>query len=181
MLINEKCPVAVESGERGGILNLAPKPTFAPPKLQARNTWQERKQLGDEAERRIAEHFIRQGFTVSQTIGLADHDLTVSKRLEVKSDAAAVRTGNAAIEVSFDGEPSGIFATSAQLWAIVVGAEAYILEASVLRQAVERGGYRETSAGDGLRSRCVLVPLQELRRLPGVDVIRLKTAVSCAV
>lgn len=180
--IAEKCPAAVATAGPGEKLKLPSKPTFLPAKMQARaNTWQQAKQLGDAAELAIANYFAERGYTVSKTIGRADHDLEISKLLEIKADHLAEQTGNVAVETQHNGRPSGLYATSAQLWIIAVGSEGIAVGVDTLRRAVESGKYRTTPAGDGLRARCVLIPLAELRRLPGVNVIHLKTVVSCAV
>jgi hypothetical protein len=171
--IEEKCPDAVTSGDRGGVLKAARQSSFASPRLQVSNTWHQAKRRGDAAERAIAEHFIGLGFAVCKTIGRADFDLSIVKRIEVKCDDAAVRTRKAAIEVSHNGKPSGIHRTSASLWAIIVGSEAFMLETSALRELVESGNYREAPAGDGKRATCVLVPIDTLRWLPGVVVLHL--------
>lgn len=181
MYLEKGGPVAVGGGERGSGNGNARHRSFTPPRLQVASTWHSAKALGDAAELAIAKHFTALGFTVAKTIGKADHDLSIIKRIEVKRDDVAERTGNTAIEVSYRGKPSGIHRTSASLWAIIVGSEAFIIETEQLRSLVEFGDFPEVSAGDGQRSRVVLVPVETLRWADGVQVIRLSECVGVAM
>jgi len=76
------------------------------------NTWTDTKPQGDAAELRIAQWFLERGWTPHKTIGKVGYDLRLTCDVEVKHDLQAPETGNAAIEVSYNGQPSGIMATA---------------------------------------------------------------------
>lgn len=136
--------------------------------------WREAKSLGDDGERLVGEHFARLGWEVTRSVGRASYDLLLIGRVEVKTDRRAAQTGNVAVEVSYYGQPSGIHITTATWWAIVLADEVVVIRASVLREAVLSGRHREASAGDGGAARVRLVPVDELRRLPGAHHIDLR-------
>jgi hypothetical protein len=89
-----------------------------------------------------------------------------------------VETGNVAIEMEYNGQPSGIVTTQAAWWGIVVGFDAYLVKADELRRLVARGIYRKVPAGDGLRSLVVLVPLDDLRHAMQCKVIPIAATAS---
>ncbi len=136
--------------------------------------WNEQKLLGDEGERLVGEYFARLGWEVTRSLGRASYDLLLIGRIEVKTDRRAVQTGHVAIEVSYHRQHSGIVTTTATWWAIVLANEVVIVRASVLREAVLTGSHREVSAGDDGAARVRLVPVDELRRLPGAHHIYLR-------
>ena len=136
--------------------------------------WREAKSLGDDGQRLVGEHFARLGWEVTQSIGRVSYDLLLIGRIEVKTDRRFAETGNVAVEVSYRGEMSGIVTTTATWWAYVLADEVLVIRASVLRETVLTGSHREVSGGDG-RAACVrLVPVDDLRRLPGVHRIDLR-------
>ena len=136
--------------------------------------WREAKSLGDDGERLVGEHFARLGWEVTQSIGRVSYDLLLIGRIEVKTDRLAAQTGNVAVEVSHQGEMSGIVTTTATWWAYVLADEVVVVRANVLREAVLSGSHREVSAGDNRAARVRLVPVDDLRRLPGVHRIDLR-------
>ena len=136
--------------------------------------WLAAKSRGDDGERLVGEHFARLGWEVTRSLGRAPYDLLLIGRIEVKTDRKFVKTGNVAVEVSYHGEASGIVTTTATWWAFVLADEVVIVRASVLRETVLSGGHREVSAGDGGAARVRLVPVDELRRLPGAHHIDLR-------
>ncbi len=136
--------------------------------------WSEAKSLGDDGERLVGEHFARLGWEVTQSIGRVSYDLLLIGRIEVKTDRQSTKTGHVAVEVSYHGEASGIVTTTATWWAYVLADEVVVIRASVLREAVLSGSHREVSAGDGRAARVRLVPVDDLRRLPGVHRIDLR-------
>jgi hypothetical protein len=127
--------------------------------------WAAAKALGDDAERAIAEWFRGRGFEPYLSVGLVQFDLLLQCRVEVKHDLRARETGNVAIEVECNGQPSGITTSQAAWWAIVVAGEAHLVKTPDLRRLVTQGGHPVVAAGDGMRSRVALVPIEELRRL----------------
>lgn len=136
--------------------------------------WLAAKTDGDAGEMRMGEHYAALGWEVTRTIGRAAYDLLLLGRVEVKVDRIAVQSGQVAVEVSFHGQPSGILTTTAMLWTIVLEDEAIEVRVDVLRDAILRGRHREVSAGTSGAARVRLVPVDELRRLPGAHRIDLR-------
>ena len=125
----------------------------------------------------LAKWFRRRGFEVTKCIEPAKNfDLLVQSRIEVKHDLQAARTGNVAVEVSYDGEPSGIVATKSDLWIVVIEAELLFIPTARLRDFVMSERFREVPAGDHHKARVKLVPVSRLRALPFVRNIRLERA-----
>ncbi|MGC8542095.1 MAG: hypothetical protein ACP5QA_15900 [Phycisphaerae bacterium] len=138
------------------------KHTQPPPPCQV-STWRDDLADGKSAERRIAAFFQLLGYAVEQSAGYAPgHDLTITGKIEVKHDRAALRTGNVAIETSCRGRPSGLAATQSAWWIFVVGDTAYAITTATLRRLV--AGLRGRWMGDGLASYGHLLPLESLRR-----------------
>lgn len=135
------------------------------------STWNETKPQGDAAEMQIAQWFLERGWTPHKAIGKVGYDLRLTCDVEVKHDLQAPETGNAAIEVSYNGQPSGIMATGATWWAIVVGDVAFLAKTETLRQLTE--GKCEVRAGDGQRAVVRLVPVTALASFSGVHRITL--------
>jgi hypothetical protein len=96
--------------------------------------------------------------------------------IEVKRDYASSRTGNVAIELNCNGKPSGILATKADWWAIVLDGNRYNSEVVVMvktnrlkRLMGEGAPKRIVNGGDGMRAQMVLLPVEQLlARLGGV-------------
>lgn len=137
-------------------------------------SWTSSKADGDTGEMRMGEHYAALGWEVTRTIGRAAYDLLLLGRVEVKVDRIAARSGHVAVEVSYHGQPSGILTTTAMVWAVVLGDEAIEVRVDVLRDAIVRGRHQEVSAGTGGAARVRLVPVDELRRLPGAHRIDLR-------
>jgi hypothetical protein len=73
--------------------------------------------------------------------------------LEVKWDVMAGKTGNLAVEFynTRSGKPSGIMATTSDLWVVLTGEEmnGYVARTSVLREYFEKNkGVRDVAGGD---------------------------------
>lgn len=60
----------------------------------------------------------------------------VKKTVEVKFDRKSKETGNIFIECSFNGEPSGIEATTADFWIITDGEVSYWIETETLKYLI---------------------------------------------
>lgn len=98
--------------------------------------------------------------------GIAGGEVT----LEVKSNRPGLckRTGNAAIETSYRGRPSGLMTTSADWWAIRVEGRIVMIQTSLLRHLVNEAdehGFRKVFGGDEYQSELVLIPLADLLTL----------------
>lgn len=60
----------------------------------------------------------------------------INKTIEVKFDRKSKETGNIFIECSFNGEPSGIEATTADFWIITDGEVSYWIETETLKYLI---------------------------------------------
>lgn len=130
--------------------------------------WLAAKAVGDRAELAVAEWFQSRGYAVFRTMGEIAFDLLLQCQVEVKHDLQATKSRRVAIEVEHKGHPSGIVTTAATWWAIVIGGEAVIVKADVLRELVRSPACRLANAGDGKSTIVALIPLSELTNLPGV-------------
>lgn len=128
-------------------------------------SWTESKRHADAAELAVAEYFKRLDCQMSKTLGLDSFDLLLQLRIEVKRDLQATKTGNVAIEVACNGKPSGIMATGADRWVIVVGTVGYMVRTVQLRALVKTENFQTVSAGDGKRAQIRLVPLRMVQSL----------------
>jgi hypothetical protein len=135
--------------------------------------WIVAKARGDRAELAIAAWFRGRGFEPYKTLGPAAFDLLLQCPVEVKNDIKAAKTGNVAIETHHRGQPSGILTSRATYWAIVVGAEAFIVETEKLRELALAGGCREVQAGDDRAATVRLLPLDKLRSKKFARVVEL--------
>ncbi len=128
-------------------------------------SWTERKRQGDAAELAVAEYFKQRDCLVAKTLGLDRFDLLVQSRLEIKHDLQGTTTGNVAIEIAFNGRPSGLSATSADRFVVVVGDTAFLSRTGQLRALIDSGNFRTVPAGDGKRATVRLVPVTTLQTL----------------
>ncbi|MGC8542239.1 MAG: hypothetical protein ACP5QA_16665 [Phycisphaerae bacterium] len=108
-----------------------------PPPPRQMSTWRDDLADGHRAERRIAAWYTARGYTVAQSVGyVPSHDLTISAKIEVKWQRAAVHTGRVAVETARDGEPSGLATTGAPWQVHIVADTAYAIRTSTLRALV---------------------------------------------
>lgn len=136
--------------------------------------WLAAKGKGNAAELAVAEWYKRRGYEVTQTIGKAGFDLLVQMRVEVKRDLLSRDTGNIAIEVSYDGKPSGIMNTEADTWVIAQNGIGFIANAARLREVVKKGDFEAKDVGDQKRATVKLIPVEKFRAFPFVREIRLR-------
>lgn len=102
-----------------------------------------KREQGKQGEALVIEYFEAIGCickTNEQKFSLFDltiypYDLTV----EVKNDLRAHKTGNIAIEIrnTKKNEPSGLYGTTADLWAHIVNDEIFLIEVIVLKNLIE--------------------------------------------
>ena len=133
--------------------------------------WLAAKKAGDIAVRLVAEWFRERGYDVLRSVGEDDaFDLQIQCRIEVKYDCQVSKTGNIAIEVSRDGEPSGIHTSSAVWWAIVTDDRCYLVRRSALLKLAAE--HRQVPGGDRLATMVALVPVDRVT-IAAVHVIAL--------
>ena len=126
--------------------------------------WVRAKAIGDPAELAVAGAFLARGYRVDRALGnRAGEDLILSRRVEVKNDARALESAHIALEVSRDGSPSGLATTAADWFVVVVGAVAHVAAPGVWREHADDSRWRTVAAGDGGRTKCVLVPVSVVR------------------
>lgn len=135
--------------------------------------WTVAKAAGDSAEIAVAEWFRGRDFETFKTLGYASFDLLLQATVEVKRDLLADKTGNVAVEVSYNRQSSGIHTSPATYWAFVLNGEALLIHTRKLRDLIARSDFPEKFAGDGLKSLVKLVPVSVLRMDPEVKAISL--------
>ena len=121
---------------------------------------------------------LRKKFDLDLLDGLEGEELTKAlwgmlamSYIEVKNDIYVSASGNVAIEYEYNGNPSGIEATEAQWWAIVLDGSEYFrnivvfIQTSFLKEKCEKLKglpHRDVKGGDNNLSRMYLVPVNEL-------------------
>lgn len=92
-------------------------------------------------------------------------DILTAKKIEVKHDLQAHKTGNTFIEYEYRGMPSGISTTEADFYAIIVSNEIiYLVETGKLKELCRGyiGTNKDVRGGDIDASKGVLLPLTDL-------------------
>ncbi len=136
-------------------------------------------------ELRVALFYMLAGVHVRIGFKEGRYDLELRRRdgairhLEVKWDKRAAETGNLYFEVenTRQQKPSGVMATTADLWCHVVGeeGEALLTQTAPLRQFLLEGRFRSvTTRGIDSNSRGFLVPREQLS-VEGLKWVRLPT------
>ena len=93
-------------------------------------------------------------------------------KVEVKRDRKVSKTGNLAIEISLNGEPSGLTTTSAHWWVFVLSGDKFkdkvliFIETGRLKKIVNKHKESEGTrhGGDGRQSELVIVPLSSIMK-----------------
>lgn len=98
---------------------------------------------------------------------LVDMLLTDGKKVEVKRDDWAYRSGNIAIELAHRKGPSGLSTTEADWYAIVLGGGyqseiMLFIKTERLKKLIERYGFDNHKAGKGGRSHFKLMKLEDV-------------------
>lgn len=91
-------------------------------------------------------------------------DIFQNRKVEVKADLKAKKTGNLFIEYESRGEPSGIATSQADYWCFDIGHLFIIIETETLKSIVRPllGTNADKRGGDNNTSKGVLLPLTEL-------------------
>lgn len=88
------------------------------------------------------------------------------KKVEVKTDRTAHKTGNVAIEYASRGLPSGISTTKADYWAFVIGDNKTVVFITIERlKELARLWYKmghTVNGGDENTSKIILIPINQL-------------------
>lgn len=90
-------------------------------------------------------------------------EILENKKLEVKTDLQARKTGNVFVEVESRGKKSGIVTTEADFWVFVISKDRIIIiGTNALKTLVIKNKHRVVKGGDSDTSRGVLIPVKEL-------------------
>lgn len=99
---------------------------------------------------------------------LVEEILKDKKKIEVKTDRIADKTGNIAVEYSYKGYRSGISTTESELWAFVLyDGELILLIDTIRLKKLARKFYKLNGGvrgGDDNQSMLVLIPIEELTK-----------------
>lgn len=99
-------------------------------------------------------------------------DLFENKKIEVKRDLMAKRTGNIYIEYESRGKPSGISTTEADYYFIFIKDDIFVgIETFELKKLCRRyfNTYRDKKGGDNNTSKGILLPLEDLIKRNGIS------------
>lgn len=86
---------------------------------------------------------------------------TQTLTFEVKADFKAAQTKNAAIEISRRSIPTGIMSCSADYWAHCINGIFYVYKTERLKCFSQNPKWEHRQAGDGMRTKVVLIPLND--------------------
>lgn len=137
-------------------------------------------------ELRVALFYMLRGFCARIGFENGRYDITLlrddgsRRKVEVKWDKRAGQTGNLYFEVENTRQraPSGIMATSADIWCHVVGEgqQALLSRVDRLREVLETGRFRSVNTlGADSNSRGLLVARSRLEGVDGLHWVRLPT------
>lgn len=89
-----------------------------------------------------------------------------NKKIEVKKDELAKKTGNVFVEYESRNKPSGIATTKADFYCFVISNENIIfVETNKLKELCKQKRLRKVPGGDSNTSMGVLLPLEQLVKL----------------
>ena len=91
-------------------------------------------------------------------------EILSGKKVEVKNDLQAHKTGNVFIEYFSRGKPSGISTSEAEFYCIVIQKTLIILPSENLKTLCRKyiGGKRDIKGGDNNTSKGILLPVKDL-------------------
>lgn len=119
--------------------------------------------------------YVTKGYCKEWDIVIPEKDKTV----EVKCDEKSHETGNFLIEIEFNGEPSALSTTKADVWIHVDRDYYYVVNTEILRYLVEREWdytpARFVGSGDKWEKRAYLIPVEEFIYSPYIRRIRRPT------
>ena len=87
-----------------------------------------------------------------------------NKKIEVKHDLKALKTGNVYVEYRSRGKPSGISRTEAEYYCFCFGDTHHLIATELLKERCRKyiGTNRDKKGGDNDTSKGILLPLEEL-------------------
>lgn len=93
------------------------------------------------------------------------HKILHDKKIEVKTDREALKTGNVFIEYALYGRPSGLSSSEADYWCFVLSnTQMILIEAKKLKKICRKylGKRRDIRGGDNKASSGILLPIEDL-------------------
>lgn len=117
---------------------------------------------------------VQKNFDLDLEYGVEGENLLLSvfdgsKKVEVKTDRMAHKTGNIAVEYECRGKPSGISTTEADYWAFIIYSGNYIvITKTEMLKKIARYWFthgKVVAGGDDNASMMVLIPIKELNNI----------------
>ena len=126
--------------------------------------------VGREGEQKLISHLIGLGAVDIETRNDYWWDVKCTlcgeqRTFETKYDLAALRTGNAAVEIRSRGKASGICTSKSDYWVHIVGDKIYIMRTADLRYLILCNTFRKVSGGDDNLNEMVLIELHRLEEI----------------
>ena len=127
------------------------------------------KLLGDKAEDTILQILHESGFPNAYRVNgkEARWDIIIpeiNKKLEIKNDVKAEKTGNLAIEIyKKNGNPSGIMISESDFWIIFAAKEIFMLDRVELKNYTSNGTHKITWGGDNFATQMALISIETIR------------------
>lgn len=91
-------------------------------------------------------------------------DVLSNKKIEVKTDLRAYKTGNVYVEYFSRGKPSGISTSESDYYCFVLGSVMILIESKELKNKCRKylNTSRDKKGGDNNTSKGILLPVKEL-------------------
>lgn len=130
--------------------------------------------FGRQAETTFANYFDNTPWTATLAPNkkFPDWDVSITSgssniTFEIKHDRWTPKTGNVAIEIARDDQPTGLYTTKADYFVIRVDDLYYGIKTEILKQYIEDNAedLRTQNVGDGYRTLCVLMPFDEYKKI----------------
>lgn len=120
--------------------------------------------------------YVTKGYCKEWDIVIPEKDSTVEVKLDIKSHD----TGNFLVEIEFDGKPSALSTTKADVWVHVDKDFYYVIKTDTLRYLVNNEwDYKPvplTGTGDNKEKLAYLIPKEEFKCCPYVKMFRRPTS-----
>lgn len=134
--------------------------------------------IGKEGEIKVAEDLTELGYTINQTQGKHNYDLSATTKsgrlvkVEIKTDLLGHITGNVGIEFKQNGKPSGIETTESDIWAWYLKGinHIYYFDTSIVKSFITNELYH--SKKETINSHYYLISISKIKEY--AKLIRIK-------